>query len=197
MFNIYEALFDGVLDAFRKVGGAVWGSLISFVASGVMYWLFVVESPSLPVQYAELDAGRSRAVIVSGYDRPAGDLWGVMYSIVEGQTTVVGEHVVGLAHHCTGTLQFELVTALDGDLVGLIESTEPHRLLLTWQFSTQRGWRESNFDPLPSEEKDALREQVQELSRANAGRHFQHESLNPQPGRLLRIGPLPTGTELP
>ena len=197
MFNIYEALFDGVLDAFRRVGGAVWGSLISFVASGVMYWLFVVESPSLPVQYAQLDAGRSRAVIVSGYDRPAGDLWGVMYSIVEGQITVVDEHAVGLAHQCPDSLQFELVTALDGDLVGLVESTEPHRLLLTWQFSRQLGWTESNYEPLSSQEKDALREQVQELSRANAGHHFQHESLNPRPGRLLRIGPLPHGTELP
>ncbi len=189
MFNIYEALLDGVLDAARRVGGLVWGVLFSLVASGVMYWLFEAESPSQSVQYARLDAGRSRAVIISGYDRSAGDLWGVMYSIVEGQNNVVGEQVLGVSHQPPDTLQFELVTALDGDLVGLVESTEPHRLLLSWRFSTQRGWRESNLDPLSSEENTALTEQVQELSRANAGRHFQHESLNPRPGRLLRIGP--------
>ncbi len=197
MFNIYEALFDGVLDAFRRVGGAVWGSLISFVASGVMYWLFVAESPSQTVQSAELDAGRNRAVIVSGYDRPAGDLWGVMYSIVEGQNTIVGEHVLGLAHQQPDRLQFDLVTALDGDLVGLVESTEPHRLLLTWQFSSQLGWIEVSLQDLTSEEKNVLREQVQELNRSNPGRHFQHELLNPRSGRLLRIGPQPTRTELP
>lgn len=197
MFNIYEALFEGVLDAARRAGGLVWGALISFLATGVMYWLFVAESPSQSVQYAVIDAGKSRTVIVSGYDRPAGDLWGIMYSVVEGQVTVVGDQVLGLSHQPPDTLQFELVTALDGDLVGLFESTEPHRLLLVWQFSTQLGWSESNLHQLASEEKNVLREHVQELSKANAGRHFQHESLNPRAGKLLRIGPLPTEIELP
>lgn len=197
MFNIYEAMCEGVFDAARRVGGLVWGVLFSLVASGVMYWLFEAESPSQSVQYARLDAGRSRAVIISGYDRSAGDLWGVMYSIVEGQNNVVGEQVLGVSHQPPDTLQFELVTALNGDLIGVVESTEPHRLLLTWQFSSQQGWKEVSLHEVKSEEKGLLRQQVNKLSSSNAGRHFQHELLNPHSGRLLRIGPQTAGTELP
>lgn len=110
---------------------------------------------------------------------------------------LVDEHALGIAHQQPDRLRFDLVTALDGDLVGLVESTEPHRLLLTWQFSSQLGWIEVSLQDLTSEEKNVLGEQVQELNRSNPGRYFQHELLNPRSGRLLRIGPQPTGTELP
>ena len=47
---------------------------------------------------------------------------------------------LGATNQDPTTLNFSVVSALDGDLIGLVEANYPDRLLFTQQFSTNQSW---------------------------------------------------------
>lgn len=168
MFNIYEALSSGV-------GKAILAVICGAVSIAIGMALESYEDQPQGVEYAVIPVGESHEIVVTGPDQQIGGIWVLMFSIRQDGQPVLEDGLLGATKLEPWTLKFELVPSGDDDLIGLVESNFPDRLLLTWRLSNNQGWPQSG---LPSDAGiQGVSEQVDQLNKSNPGRSFVHMGL--------------------
>lgn len=145
------------------------------VVTGVSMIWQDVQNQTGTIQFASIPLGDQREIVITGPERPAGDVWLMMYHITEDGTPLFDEAMLGATRQDPATMTFQVVSLPDRDLVGLVESQFPDRLLMTWQFSTSTGW------PQPGNPTDAIAQivtqQVQQLQQEHSGGQLIHLGL--------------------
>ena len=168
MFNIYDALGSGIGRAvLTVVGGAISIAIGMAVQS--------VEDTPQTIEYATVEIDGQRQLVLFGNDVPVADMWMIQYALLQDGAPLLEDALLGGTNQDPATLNFSVVSAADGDLIGLVEANYPDRLLLTLQLSTQQVWPQLS---VPAEAGvPATTQHVEQLRRANPGRSFIHLGL--------------------
>jgi hypothetical protein len=86
-----------------------------------------------------LPAGVGRSIVILTHDDYEVSR-GIYYQVKIGEETVVSTCRMCNAAKDPNSLNYKIVSALDGNLVALYEETNPERILALHEFSTGRSW---------------------------------------------------------
>ncbi len=86
-----------------------------------------------------LPAGAGRSIVILTHDDYEISR-GIYYQVNIGEETVVSTCWICGAAKDPNSLNYKIISALDGDLVGVYEETNPERILVLHEFSTGRSW---------------------------------------------------------
>lgn len=172
MFNIYEALSTGV----GKVVAAVVVVAVGIAAEGVLEsWLNSSGDRPVMVEIASISIDEHHRIVVGEHAQSMTDVRIMMCSLVKDEQPVVEDVIFGMTNLEPETFNFQLLRTLDGDLIGVVEASNPQVLILTWQLSeTSPGLYDVGLTDAAAAQ---LKSHVEIFGRQNPQVQYEHLSL--------------------